>query len=148
MLAARPWVPRLGGRGAAVRWLLWLAGYLAVWLCAGLIVYVLLGAGKSQPPIPLALALRLWCLSSGAGLLLQILPVSSLVRDTALSLLLHRLLPLEQAITAALAIRLVLQGCELALGWGLLGLVRMAGPAAHSPDPDRDSPFGDPITKV
>ena len=58
---------------------------------------------------------------------LQILPLSMLFRDATLITLLRPLIPLQRAIVAAFAIRLLMMACELVTGWGLIGLMQLLG---------------------
>lgn len=107
---------------AFTRWLLWIAGYVVVWLLAGKIIFLVLT--QYGIPITYAQAVSYWCIAGVAGLVLQALPVNALVRDaTLVALLVQASISLPAAIIAAFAIRIVMMMSELTIGWTLLGTI-------------------------
>lgn len=105
---------------AFIRWLLWIGGYVVVWLLAGKIIFLVLT--HYGIPLTYAQAVSYWCIAGVAGLVLQALPVNALVRDaTLVALLVQASISLPVAIIAAFAIRLIMMTSELTIGWTLLG---------------------------
>lgn len=114
----------------ATHWLGWWIGYVVSWLCGALIVYIIVSQFSSS--LTIYDIIRYWCLASAAGLLLQILPLSTLLRDATLVALLQPHMPIARAVIAAFAIRATLTICELLIGWLLLGLIGGDGQSMSS----------------
>jgi hypothetical protein len=102
-------------------WLLWVGCYMLAWVFGALMVYAIVGAFGVK--LPILVLLRFWCLAGAAGILLQVLPLSSLVRDMTLVAMLQSSMPIASAVVAGFAMRLFLSMCELLSGWLILGLL-------------------------
>jgi hypothetical protein len=131
---------RAGGSALAsyklVSWLTWIGCYMLSWVCGALMLYMIVGPFEGS--IALLDSLRFWCIAGAAGILLQVLPLSSLVRDMTLVAMLQGSMPLASAVVAGFAMRLFLSMCELLTGWSLLWLLglfahRDRGPSAPFP---------------
>jgi hypothetical protein len=127
-------LPTISGVNTTVRWLSWGGGYMLAWLCGGMITYLVVSPFASS--IMLTDAIRFWCLAGAAGLVLQALPINTLVRDATMAAMLAQTIGLHTAIIAAFAVRLMMLACEMLVGWALLvviGLYRMAFRSGDTP---------------
>jgi hypothetical protein len=113
--------PALRSVHQPTRWVIWTAGYCFSWICGGLITYLVIAPFDAVTTF--ADGLRYWCIAGATGVLLQAIPLNVLIRDATLVALLQPFMPLANAIIAALAVRLVMLVCDLAIGWTLLGVV-------------------------
>ena len=106
-------------------WLLWIGCYLLAWGFGALMVYAIVGAFGVT--LPMLTILRFWCIAGAAGILLQVLPLSSLVRDMTLVAMLQVSMPFASAVVVGFAMRLFLSLCELLSGWSILGVLWLLG---------------------
>ncbi len=141
MMIVPNFISTMRGAGRTSKWLVGLAGYVASWVCGGLLVYTLF-----QPLRPLNFtwltALQVWCLSGAVSVVLQLLPLSTLFRDVTLVALIKPFLPLHRALIAVLALRLISLASELLIGWCLLGTLRLMKPMGTVVVPETIPPNG------
>ena len=81
-------------------------GYSTAWLLGATILY-LLAAPLSVTPLTLKDTVLLSTMSGLAGLVLQFLPISALLRDLALGALLNRFMDLPQVVIVVFIIRII-----------------------------------------
>ncbi len=103
-----------------LQWVGWVTGYVMAWMCGALIAHFVISSFNGA--VTLSDAIRYWCSAGAIGLVLQVLPLSMLVRDVTLVAFLQPSMPLATAIIAAFTLRLILMICELVNGWLLLGV--------------------------
>ncbi len=115
----------------AVSWLLWVVCYMLSWVCGAMMVYMIVTPFGAA--LPLLDILRFWCIAGAAGIVLQVLPLSSLVRDMTLVAMLQGSMPLAGAVVAGFAVRLFLSVSELLTGWLLLWLLGLLGHRDREP---------------
>jgi len=91
-------------------------GYSVAWLLGATILY-LLAAPLSVTPLSLKDTVLISTMSGLAGIVVQFLPISALLRDIALGSLLNRFMDLPQIVIAVFMIRIIYSLGDMASSW-------------------------------
>jgi hypothetical protein len=107
------------GRSRIWSWLVWLACAMGAWLAGGIFIYLLVNPFfvLAKASINLLTVIVIWCRVGAAGLVLQIVPLGSFLRDATLVVFLQTSIPLSHALIAATVVRLALLVSDIGIGW-------------------------------
>lgn len=106
-------------------WISWLVCAMGAWLAGGVFIYLLVNPFfvLANATVNILSVILIWCRVGAAGLILQIVPLGSFLRDATLVVFLQSVIPLSHALIAATVVRLALLVSDVCIGWAFLLLV-------------------------